>query len=189
MNEADHEQEQLPSPLSLRLEKISALRYGENPHQAAALYRNPGDVRPGVASARMVQGKELSFNNLQDADAAFECVAEFEEPAAVIVKHMNPCGVSYDGAAFTPAEVTVKKGSTVTFTSTGPDMWVATAMHPDHKGYAGTTLKEHCPDTTDTAFDQCAVGATYTTKFEKVGTWPYHNHVKGGVYGKVIVVE
>ncbi len=97
--------------------------------------------------------------------------------------------VSYDGAAFTPAEVTVKKGSTVTFTSTGPDMWVATAMHPDHKGYAGTTLKEHCPDTTDTAFDQCAVGATYTTKFEKVGTWPYHNHVKGGVYGKVIVVE
>ncbi len=94
MNEADHEQEQLPSPLSLRLEKISALRYGENPHQAAALYRNPGDVRPGVASARMVQGKELSFNNLQDADAAFECVAEFEEPAAVIVKHMNPCGVA-----------------------------------------------------------------------------------------------
>ncbi len=68
------------------------LRYGENPHQTAALYVN-GD-RPGVATAQQVQGKELSFNNLSDTDAAFECVAEFADPTIVIVKHANPCGVA-----------------------------------------------------------------------------------------------
>jgi phosphoribosylaminoimidazolecarboxamide formyltransferase/IMP cyclohydrolase len=68
------------------------LRYGENPHQRAALYTN-GD-RPGVANAKQIQGKELSFNNLNDTDAALECVAEFTEPTVVIVKHANPCGVA-----------------------------------------------------------------------------------------------
>lgn len=85
---------ELPEKLQLSLERAEVLRYGENPHQHAALYLDSSDTRPGVARARKVQGKELSFNNLQDADAAFECVAEFEEPAAVIVKHMNPCGVA-----------------------------------------------------------------------------------------------
>ena len=68
------------------------LRYGENPHQTAALYVN-GD-RPGVATAQQIQGKELSYNNLSDTDAAFECVAEFDAPTIVIVKHANPCGVA-----------------------------------------------------------------------------------------------
>ena len=86
---------EFPEELTLRLRRADVLRYGENPHQSAALYRNPLDaLRPGVASARKVQGKELSYNNLGDADAALECVAEFAEPAAVIVKHMNPCGVA-----------------------------------------------------------------------------------------------
>ncbi|HEY4525066.1 MAG TPA: bifunctional phosphoribosylaminoimidazolecarboxamide formyltransferase/IMP cyclohydrolase [Candidatus Paceibacterota bacterium] len=71
-----------------------ALRYGENPHQKAALYMNSLDARAGIASARKMQGKELSYNNINDADAALECVAEFKGPAAVIVKHMNPCGVA-----------------------------------------------------------------------------------------------
>jgi phosphoribosylaminoimidazolecarboxamide formyltransferase/IMP cyclohydrolase len=68
------------------------LRYGENPHQAAGFYRGGGN-RPGVASARQLQGKELSYNNYADADAAFELVAEFAQPAVAIVKHANPCGV------------------------------------------------------------------------------------------------
>ena len=68
------------------------LRYGENPHQQAGFYVN-GDRR-GVATAEQVQGKELSYNNLNDTDAAFECVAEFEAPTVVIVKHANPCGVA-----------------------------------------------------------------------------------------------
>ncbi len=69
------------------------LRYGENPHQHAAFYTD-GSNRPGIATAAQVQGKELSFNNLNDTDAAFECVAEFDAPAIVIVKHANPCGVA-----------------------------------------------------------------------------------------------
>ena len=69
------------------------LRYGENPHQQAALYVG-GQPRPGVASAEQVQGKELSFNNLNDTDAAFELAAEFAEPAVAIIKHANPCGVA-----------------------------------------------------------------------------------------------
>jgi phosphoribosylaminoimidazolecarboxamide formyltransferase/IMP cyclohydrolase len=79
------------------------LRYGENPHQSAAFYTD-GSKRPGVATAAQHQGKELSYNNINDTNAAFECVAEFapsEGPACVIVKHANPCGVA-TGA--TPAE-------------------------------------------------------------------------------------
>jgi phosphoribosylaminoimidazolecarboxamide formyltransferase/IMP cyclohydrolase len=75
---------------------IQALRYGENPHQTAAFYRLPGK-RPGVATARQLQGKELSYNNINDTDAAYECIAEFDAArtaACVIVKHANPCGVA-----------------------------------------------------------------------------------------------
>ncbi len=68
------------------------LRYGENPHQQAAFYVNGS--RPGVATARQLQGKELSYNNLADTDAAFECVAEFDAPTVAIIKHANPCGVA-----------------------------------------------------------------------------------------------
>ncbi len=73
-----------------------ALRYGENPHQSAAFYRTPNE-RAGVATARQVQGKQLSYNNINDTDAAYECVAEFDPArtaACVIVKHANPCGVA-----------------------------------------------------------------------------------------------
>jgi len=83
----------MPRHLAFGGKRGELLRYGENPHQAAAFYAN-GEARPGVASARIVQGKELSYNNLNDTDAAFECVAEFEEPAVAIIKHANPCGVA-----------------------------------------------------------------------------------------------
>jgi len=69
------------------------LRYGENPHQEAGLYVD-GSNRPGVATAEQIQGKELSYNNLNDTDAAFELVAEFDAPACAIIKHANPCGVA-----------------------------------------------------------------------------------------------
>jgi len=69
------------------------LRYGENPHQEAALYLG-GPMRPGVATAKQIQGKELSYNNLNDTDAAFELVSEFQQPACAIIKHANPCGVA-----------------------------------------------------------------------------------------------
>ena len=85
-----------PDTLSLPIKKGSELRYGENPHQAAALYLPMGPSARGIAQAEQVQGKELSYNNYNDADAALELVSEFRDgpPTVVIVKHANPCGVA-----------------------------------------------------------------------------------------------
>jgi phosphoribosylaminoimidazolecarboxamide formyltransferase/IMP cyclohydrolase len=83
-----------PQALPLVFEKVQDLRYGENPHQSAAFYRDVTPRGPSIASARMLQGKELSFNNIADADTAIECVRQFSTPACVIVKHANPCGVA-----------------------------------------------------------------------------------------------
>lgn len=89
---AGRRDEAFPHRLTLAGRLRQTLRYGENPHQQAAFYTT--GTRPGVATAEQVQGKELSYNNLNDTDAAFECVAEFDRPAVVIVKHANPCGVA-----------------------------------------------------------------------------------------------
>jgi phosphoribosylaminoimidazolecarboxamide formyltransferase/IMP cyclohydrolase len=83
----------LPERLHLNYRKTMDLRYGENPHQRAALYVDPGAGGRGLASARQLQGKELSFNNLVDLEASWRLVKEFDEPTTVIVKHTNPCGV------------------------------------------------------------------------------------------------
>ena len=96
--------EALPERLVLSAARREVLRYGENPHQAAAFYVG-GAPRPGVATAEQVQGKALSYNNLNDTDAAFELVAEFEPPAVAIIKHANPAGVAVAGA---PAEAYAK---------------------------------------------------------------------------------
>ncbi len=85
--------EVFPHTLTFTASREDTLRYGENPHQAAALYSD-GSNRPGVVTAEKIQGKELSFNNLNDTDAAFELVAEFSQPAVAIIKHANPCGVA-----------------------------------------------------------------------------------------------
>ncbi|MBI2882733.1 MAG: bifunctional phosphoribosylaminoimidazolecarboxamide formyltransferase/IMP cyclohydrolase [Candidatus Methylomirabilis oxyfera] len=90
-NAADHSV--LPDLLHLRLVKLKPLRYGENPHQQAAVYGDVLDGTPSVAAAKQLQGKELSFNNLLDLDAAFSLAREFDEPVAVVIKHTNPCGV------------------------------------------------------------------------------------------------
>jgi phosphoribosylaminoimidazolecarboxamide formyltransferase/IMP cyclohydrolase len=102
---AGQQGETFPQRFSLFGTLQQTMRYGENPHQAAALYRD-GTSRPGVATARQIQGKELSYNNLADADAALELVAEFERPTVAIIKHANPCGVSEGdslGAAYARA--------------------------------------------------------------------------------------
>jgi phosphoribosylaminoimidazolecarboxamide formyltransferase/IMP cyclohydrolase len=83
-----------PGTLNLQFEKLQDMRYGENPHQSAAFYRDALPVAGGIAGYRQLQGKALSYNNVADADAAWECVKSFAEPACVIVKHANPCGVA-----------------------------------------------------------------------------------------------
>jgi phosphoribosylaminoimidazolecarboxamide formyltransferase/IMP cyclohydrolase len=89
-----------PSLLELRYRKALDLRYGENPHQRGAFYQQLQPQDGSVGSTQVLQGKELSYNNIADADAAIECVRQFAEPACVIVKHANPCGVAVAGNIF-----------------------------------------------------------------------------------------
>lgn len=93
--------ERFPATLPLVFDKAQDLRYGENPHQKAAFYRDTTLRGASVSAAKMLQGKELSFNNIADSDTAIECVRQFEGTACVIVKHSNPCGVA---VAATPLE-------------------------------------------------------------------------------------
>jgi len=93
VSQADGQYE-YPRRISFSGNLKQTLRYGENPHQTAALYTIDGSSRPGAATACQVQGKELSYNNLNDTNAAFELVSEFDDPAVAIIKHANPCGVA-----------------------------------------------------------------------------------------------
>jgi len=90
------EESEFPRTINLQFKKQQAMRYGENPHQNAAFYVEAGAREASIATARQLQGKELSYNNIGDADAALECIKQFDAaPACVIVKHANPCGVAY----------------------------------------------------------------------------------------------
>ncbi len=91
-----------PERLQLAFDRVETLRYGENSHQQAAFYRDITPLPGSIAAYSQLQGKELSYNNIADADAAWECVKAFSAPACVIIKHANPCGVAV-GAALLPA--------------------------------------------------------------------------------------
>lgn len=99
--------------------------------------------------------------------------------------------VTYDGTSFSPQNVTIKKGGTITWKSTGGIMEVASAMHPTHTVYDGTSRSTHCTEgyTGPKPFDQCAEGSSYSYTFVKAGEWKYHNHEKSSAFGKVTVVE
>ena len=92
--ELNGEQADFPSRLNLNFERVQSMRYGENPHQAAAFYRDLNPAPGTLAHYTQLQGKELSYNNIGDADAAWECIKTFDAPACVIIKHANPCGVA-----------------------------------------------------------------------------------------------
>lgn len=91
--------EQFPRTFNLQFEKAQSLRYGENPHQQSAFYvENSDTLEASISTAQQLHGKELSYNNIADTDAALEAVKQFDEPACVIVKHANPCGVAVAGS-------------------------------------------------------------------------------------------
>jgi len=134
---------------------------------------------------------------LRPAPASAPTAATTEAPAAtaptVTTTAVPATGVTvtYTDQGFSPKSVTVPLGTTVTFVnqSTG-GMWVGSAKHPSHTVYSGTDLSAHCPDTSGTAFDECAAatpGSSYSFTFGKVGTWGYHNHVKSSDFGGVTV--
>ncbi|MBK6355527.1 MAG: bifunctional phosphoribosylaminoimidazolecarboxamide formyltransferase/IMP cyclohydrolase [Betaproteobacteria bacterium] len=104
-----------PAKLQLAFDRTEILRYGENSHQSAAFYREPNPVAGSIAAYTQLQGKELSYNNIADSDAAWECVKSFDAPACVIVKHANPCGVAVDGTLLGAYEKSFKTDSTSAF--------------------------------------------------------------------------
>jgi len=104
-----------PPTLSLQYQQVQAMRYGENPHQKAAFYAETAPEPGGIATAKQLQGKELSYNNVADTDAALECVKSFDRPACVIVKHANPCGVAIDDTILMAYERAFKTDPTSAF--------------------------------------------------------------------------
>jgi phosphoribosylaminoimidazolecarboxamide formyltransferase/IMP cyclohydrolase len=107
--------ETLADPLTLVFDKVQDLRYGENPHQIAAFYRDPLSRGANIAGARVLQGKDLSFNNIADADTAIECVRQFTTPACVIVKHANPCGAALGSGPLAAYEAAYRTDPTSAF--------------------------------------------------------------------------
>ncbi|WP_263770639.1 bifunctional phosphoribosylaminoimidazolecarboxamide formyltransferase/IMP cyclohydrolase [Propionivibrio soli] len=104
-----------PDRLQLAFDRVEILRYGENSHQSAAFYRDVHPAAGSIAAYTQLQGKELSYNNIADADAAWECVKTFETPACVIIKHANPCGVAIDAKLLGAYEKAFKTDSTSAF--------------------------------------------------------------------------
>ncbi len=104
-----------PQKLQLAFDRVETLRYGENPHQQAAFYRDPVPTPGSIAAYTQLQGKELSYNNIADADAAWECVKTFSTPACVIVKHANPCGVAIDASLLSAYAKAFQTDSTSAF--------------------------------------------------------------------------
>jgi len=104
-----------PATLPLAFDKVQDLRYGENPHQRAAFYRDPAGSGASVGRARVLQGKDLSFNNIADADTAIECVRQFQGAACVIVKHANPCGVAVAATPLVAYELAYRTDPTSAF--------------------------------------------------------------------------
>ena len=104
-----------PAKLQLAFDRTEILRYGENSHQQAAFYRDTTALPGSIAAYTQLQGKELSYNNIADSDAAWECVKAFDAPACVIIKHANPCGVAIDGTLLSAYEKAFKTDSTSAF--------------------------------------------------------------------------
>lgn len=104
-----------PDVYNLQLHKVQGMRYGENPHQSAAFFREAQPAASTLANWTQIQGKELSFNNIADADAAWECVKAFEAPACVIIKHANPCGVAIGATPLEAYEKALKTDPTSAF--------------------------------------------------------------------------
>jgi plastocyanin len=98
--------------------------------------------------------------------------------------------VTYTATGFSPKSVTIKRGQSVTWTNQGGgNMWVASAPHPQHTAYSGTSLDDHCPDANNDSLDACGAKNVYTFTFDKAGTWQYHNHAAPSNFGTVIVTE
>ncbi len=112
-------------------------------------------------------------------------------PSAPTQTRQQETAITYNNGGFFPQSITVKKGATVVFKNESSfEFWPASAVHPVHAVYDGTSLEQHCPNPSGTAFDACAPvqpGSSWSFKFDKIGSWGYHDHLNPGNYGKVTV--
>jgi plastocyanin len=136
------------------------------------------------------QGTDVSNSNTQTGENSSEGGGVNVGVDVGVDSSPTTATVTLTSSGFTPKSVTIKKGGTITFKNeSSGNMWVASAQHPTHTVYSGTTLQDHCDDATDTSFDQCKNGSTYSFTFDKTGTWNYHNHSVNDQFGTVVVVE
>ncbi len=159
-----------PAVMGLQFNKLQDMRYGENPHQRAAFYAEKNPEAGTIAAAKQVQGKELSYNNIADADAALECVKSFDEPACVIVKHANPCGVAVAGSILDAYNLAYQTDPTSAFGG----------IIAFNRELDGTTAKaivdrqfvEVIIAPTATAEAKAAVAAKQNVRLMECGQWP-----------------
>ena len=154
---------------------------------AYTTYDSASSTPTDTTSDTSLSGSSDSQNN--DTDTSGGVSADINTGVTTGSVPMT-ASVTLSANGFSPKSVTIKKGGTVTFTneSTGK-MWVATASHPTHTVYDGTTLQAHCAAGTAASFDQCKDGSSYNFTFTKVGSFNYHNHSSASEFGTVVVVE
>ncbi len=169
--QADGSRAAYPGQLNLGFVKQQDLRYGENPHQGAAFYVEAGAREASIATARQLQGKELSYNNIADADAALECVKQFDAaPACVIVKHANPCGVAYGTsllAAYDRAYKTDPESAFGGIIAFNGELDGATAQAIVDRQFVEVII---APKVSQAAIDICA--AKKNVRLLECGQWP-----------------
>ena len=159
-----------PPVMGLQFSKLQDMRYGENPHQRAAFYAEKNPEAGTIAAAKQVQGKELSYNNIADADAALECVKSFDEPACVIVKHANPCGVAIAGSILDAYNLAYQTDPTSAFggiIAFNRELDGATA-----KAIVDRQFVEVIIAPTATAEAKAAVAAKQNVRLMECGQWP-----------------
>nr|WP_243393542.1 bifunctional phosphoribosylaminoimidazolecarboxamide formyltransferase/IMP cyclohydrolase [Solimonas fluminis] len=159
-----------PAVMGLQFGKLQDMRYGENPHQRAAFYAEKNPEAGTIAAAKQVQGKELSYNNIADADAALECVKSFDEPACVIVKHANPCGVAVAASILDAYNLAYQTDPTSAFggiIAFNRELDGATA-----KAIVDRQFVEVIIAPTATAEAKAAVAAKQNVRLMECGQWP-----------------
>jgi len=164
------ERETFPAVMGLQFNKLQDMRYGENPHQRAAFYAEKNPEAGTIAAARQLQGKELSYNNIADADAALECVKSFDEPACVIVKHANPCGVAIAGSILEAYNLAYQTDPTSAFggiIAFNRELDGATAKAIVERQFVEVIIAP-----TATAEAKAAVAAKQNVRLMECGQWP-----------------
>lgn len=146
-------------------------------------------VSQAVAGEDGIVGTDDDPESMEEGDAMEEESSETEETTdEESSTEAEAVVVTYTDAGFEPQEIVVSVGESITWENqSSGDMWVASALHPTHELYNGTSLSEHCPDLENNDFDQCEGGDEYTFTFDEAGEWAYHNHLNANHFGRVIV--